>query len=91
MAQTAGRGSSFNQRRWQKIAVILFIPVLLCQDAERNQDSAGNRKGSDVGRGFSSACVLFLTDNLSTAIIVFGITCILIFVVHPKTAPFVGL
>ena len=41
--------------------------------------------------GFSSACVLFLTDNLSTAIIVFGITCILIFVVHPKTAPFAAL
>ena len=55
-----------------KIAVILFIPVLLWG-------------------GFSSACVLFLTDNLSTAIIVFGITCILIFVVHPKTAPFAAL
>ena len=32
--------------------------------------------------------VLFLTDNLSTAIIVMAITCILIFVIHPKTRPF---
>ena len=31
-----------------------------------------------------------MTDNLSTAIIVFAITCILIFVVHPKTKPFVA-
>ena len=36
----------------------------------------------------ASAGVLFLTDNLSTAIIVAGITCILIFVSHPKTKPF---
>ena len=41
--------------------------------------------------GFSAACVLFLTDNLSTAIIVMGITCIIIFVVHPKTKPFVAI
>ena len=40
---------------------------------------------------FSAACVLFLTDNLSTAIIVMGITCIMVFVVHPKTAPFIVL
>ena len=41
--------------------------------------------------GFSAACVLFLTDNLSTAIIVMGITSIMIFVVHPKTKLFVIL
>ena len=73
-----------------KIAVILFIPVLLCQMGKEIRTLQG------IGRvllwgGFSSACVLFLTDNLSTAIIVFGITCILIFVVHPKTAPFAAL
>lgn len=73
-----------------KIAVILFIPVLLCQMGKEIRTLQG------IGRvllwgGFSSACVLFLTDNLSTAIIVFGITCVLIFVVHPKTAPFAAL
>ena len=31
---------------------------------------------------------MYLTDNLSTAIIVMAITCILIFVIHPKTRPF---
>ena len=41
--------------------------------------------------GFSAACVLFLTDNLSTAIIVMGISCIMVFVVHPKTKPFIAI
>ena len=36
----------------------------------------------------ASGGVLFLTDNLSTAIIVMAITCVLIFVIHPRTKPF---
>ena len=39
----------------------------------------------------AAMCVHKLTDNLSTAIIVLGITCILIFVMHPKTKPFLAL
>ena len=39
----------------------------------------------------ASGGVLFLTDNLSTAIIVMAITCILIFVIHPKTKPFLAV
>ena len=35
--------------------------------------------------------MLVLTENLSTAVIVMGITCIMVFVVHPKTKPFVAL
>lgn len=71
-----------------KIAVILFIPVIICQMGRQIQPLAGIIKVLMWG-GVSSACVLFLTDNLSTAIIVAGITCILIFVAHPKTAPFI--
>ena len=52
-------------------------------------------------KGFKAPAVLFafgaltflltwkFTENLSTAIIILGITCALIFVAHPKTAPFV--
>ena len=52
-------------------------------------------------KGFKAPFVLFafgaltflltwkFTENLSTAIIILGITCALIFVAHPKTAPFV--
>ena len=34
---------------------------------------------------------IFLQYNLSTGMIVLGITCILIFVMHPKTKPFLML
>ena len=73
-----------------KIAVILFIPVLICNMGREIKTWRGIMKVLLWG-GFASACVLFLTDNLSTAIIVMGITCIMIFVVHPKTKPFLAI
>ena len=73
-----------------KIAVILFIPVLICTMGKEITTLQGMARVVMWG-GFSAACVLFLTDNLSTAIIVMGITCIMIFVVHPKTKLFVIL
>lgn len=73
-----------------KIAVILFIPVLLCQMGKEIKNIHGIIKVMMWG-GFAAACVLFLTDNLSTAIIVMGIVCVMIFVIHPKTAPFIAI
>lgn len=70
-----------------KIAVILFIPLLLC----RMGKEINTLKGLlciGIWGGFAAACVFFLTENLSTAIIVMGISCFLVFVVHPKTRPF---
>lgn len=73
-----------------KIAVILFIPMMICQMGKQIKPWSGVIRLLMWG-GTSAACVFFLTDNLSTAIIVAGIVCILIFVAHPKTAPFVGI
>ena len=73
-----------------KIAVIIFIPTLICQMGKKFVPWSGVINVLMWG-GASSACVWFLTDNLSTAIIVAGITCILIFVAHPKTAPFIAI
>lgn len=73
-----------------KIAIILFIPALICQMGKKIKPLSGVIKVLMWG-GVSAACVLFLTDNLSTAIIVAGITCMLIFVAHPKTAPFIAI
>ncbi len=70
-----------------KIAVILFIPLLLC----RMGKEISTLKGLlciGIWGGFASVCVFVLTENLSTAIIVMGISCFLVFVVHPKTKPF---
>lgn len=70
-----------------KIAVILFIPFLICK--------MGNKvhilKGTIMVLGWGAlafAGVFVLTDNLSTAIIVFGIVCFMVFVVHKLTKPF---
>lgn len=73
-----------------KIAVILFIPVLICQMGKEIKTLQG------MGRVFLwglvvAGCVFVLTENLSTAIIVMGITCVMIFVVHPKTRPFIAV
>ena len=70
-----------------KIAVILFISYELCRLGKRAYSPKGIAQILAFG-AVASAGVLFLTDNLSTAIIVAGITCILIFVSHPKTKPF---
>lgn len=71
-----------------KIAVILFIPALICSMGNEIRTWTGIRKVLLWG-GVSAGCILFLTENLSTAVIVMGITCIMVFVVHPKTKPFV--
>ena len=71
-----------------KIAVILFIPVIICRMGTEIRIFSNTMKVFLCG-GFSSACVLFLTDNLSTAIIVAGITFAMVVVVHPKAKNYV--
>ena len=72
-----------------KIAVILFIPVLICQLGREIRTLKG------MGQVFlwglvAAGCVFILTENLSTAVIVMGITCVMICVVHPQTRPFIA-
>lgn len=70
-----------------KIAVILFISYELCRLGKKAYTMEGIIRVFAFG-AIASGGVLFLTDNLSTAIIVMAITCLLIFIVHPKTKPF---
>jgi len=71
-----------------KIAVILFISYELCRLESKIQTKEVIARIFAFGI-IASGGVMFLTDNLSTAIIVMAITCILYFVVHPKMKPFV--
>ena len=69
--------------------MILFIPVLICQLGREIRTLKG------MGQVFlwglvAAGCVFILTENLSTAVIVMGITCVMIFVVHPQTRPFIA-
>lgn len=71
-----------------KIAVILFISYVLCKMGKRAYPWGGVFRVLLWG-GLAAAGVFILTDNLSTAIIVMAISCVLIFVNHPKTKPFI--
>ncbi len=73
-----------------KIAVILFISYELCRMGKKINTREGIVRIMAFGV-IAAGGVMFLTDNLSTAIIVMAITCILIFVVHPKTKPFIAV
>lgn len=73
-----------------KIAVIVFVPVVICQMGKEIRTLAGVIRAISWGL-LAAGCVYFLTENLSTAVIVLGITCMMVFIVHPKTAPFIAL
>ena len=68
--------------------MILFISYELCRLESKIQTREVIVRIFAFGI-IASGGVMFLTDNLSTAIIVLAITCILYFVVHPKMKPFV--
>lgn len=73
-----------------KLAVILFIPYLICELGKYINTKEGVLRVLIYG-GVASFGVFYLTDNLSTAIIVAGIVCSMLFVAHPKFKPFVRI
>nr|WP_106790277.1 putative peptidoglycan glycosyltransferase FtsW [Massilistercora timonensis] len=83
-------GQQFQPSELAKIAVILFIPVVICKMGKEFRSLQGVAKTLAWG-GVCAAAVLFLTDNLSTAVIVFGITYIVVAVAHPRTKAFLAL
>ena len=73
-----------------KLAIVIFIPLLICKAGKRIKD--WKVFGAIFLWGaIAAAGVFFLTDNLSTAGIVMGMVCIMLFVAHPKTAPFIAV
>lgn len=80
-------GQQIQPSEVMKIAIILFIPYLVCKMGK----SVNTLKGTLIVLAWGALAavgVYELTDNLSTGIIVMGICCFVIFVVHPKTKPF---
>jgi len=79
---------SFQPAELGKLAIILFLPCLIVKFGK-------NMRGKKVplivlGFGaFTSLLTWIFTENLSTAIIIAGITIVLIFVSHPKTKSFI--
>ncbi len=81
---------SFQPAELAKVAVILFLPVVIVKSGYRF------RKFKEPARvsiyGIVTAFLTYqFTENLSTAIIILGITYILIVVAHPKPAKLVRI
>lgn len=83
-------GQQFQPSELTKIAVILFIPVVICRMGKEFRSLNGAAKALAWG-GIAAAGVLLLTENLSTALIVMGISCGMIFVAHPRTKLFASI
>ncbi|MCD8015074.1 MAG: putative lipid II flippase FtsW [Lachnospiraceae bacterium] len=79
---------SFQPAELAKIAVILLLPTLIVKMGYKLKGFKPVAVIIFFG-AVSSFCTYYFTDNLSTAIIILGITVILVFIAHPKTAPFV--
>ncbi len=73
-----------------KIAIILFISYELCRLGNKAHTKEGAFRVFAFGL-IAAGGVRYLTDNLSTAIIVLAITGVLYFVVHPKLKPFLAM
>lgn len=73
-----------------KIAIITFLPCLILKMGKQVKTLKACILLFLVG-GFLAGLAYVCTENLSTGIIIGGITFIIIFVSHPKTAPFVAM
>jgi len=83
-------GQQFQPSEVAKIAIILFIPYLICKIGDNIQ----TRKGvfHVFGWAFVTCAIVFLaTEHLSAAILIFGVVYAMVLVVHKNTKFFVGL
>ena len=80
-------GIQFQPAEIAKIAVIVCLPYLIVQMGRQVKTLKACMVLALAGGGLAFVAYMF-TDNLSTAIIIFGITAGLIFIAHPKLKPF---
>ncbi len=81
-------GIQFQPSEVAKIAIILIMPFLIMRMGRKLNSFWGVVRLLGVGFIQAMAAYLF-TENLSTAVIIFGICAVIIFLAHPKTAPFI--
>lgn len=81
-------GIQFQPSEIAKIAIIVFIPVMIVKMGKKFRGLKACLPPLFAGLGLCAGAYIF-TDNLSTALIIMGIACIIVFVAHPKTMPFI--
>ena len=81
-------GIEFQPAEIAKIAVITFVPMLIIRIGRDIKRLTWVLLLMTAGLALSVIALVF-TDNLSTAIIIFAIDWVIVFVAHPKTRPFI--
>lgn len=82
-------GIQFQPSEIAKIAIITLVPLLICKMGRKYRGWKGLVPPFVVGAS-AAAFAYFLTENLSTAIIILMITLVIMFVAHPNTAGFLA-
>ena len=83
-------GVQFQPAEIAKIAVIITLSYLIVKLGKRVETLKATMVLLGMG-GIQALFAYVFTDNLSTAMIILGITVGLVFIAHPKTKPFVIL
>ena len=83
-------GVQFQPAEIAKIAVIITLSYLIVKMGKRVETLKATMVLLGMG-GIQALFAYVFTDNLSTAMIILGITVGLVFIAHPKTKPFVIL
>lgn len=81
-------GVQFQPAEIAKIAVIITLSYLIVKMGKRVKTLKATMVLLGAG-GIQALFAYVFTDNLSTALIIFGITVGLVFIAHPKTKPFI--
>ena len=80
---------SFQPAELAKIAVILILPFMIVPMGRRIDSTGQVMKLFFVG-GIQALAAYVFTENLSTALIIMAICVVVIFLAHPRTAPFLA-
>ncbi|MCR4923520.1 MAG: putative lipid II flippase FtsW [Lachnospiraceae bacterium] len=83
-------GMSLQPAEVAKVGVIIYFAYLIC-DLGRNIYSKRGLIKIGGGVGLISAMILIITDNLSSAIIVFGIVFMMVFIATPNYRIYFGV
>lgn len=78
---------TFQPSELAKIAVIVYIPVVILKEGRHYKGFKAVLPPFLLG-AIQAAAAYFFTENLSTALIILLIACVVIFIAHPKTWPF---
>ena len=85
-----GQRLSFQPAEFAKIAVIIFLAYIICKNRKQISDFKTVIKMLAFA-GVLAVLIAVMTSNLSSAIIIFGIAYVMVFVASPKYLQFVLL